>query len=68
MYQADADLLLRIDAFLGLLGFTLVITMFYLMIVNIIISLICFVTVILAAGAGIKGYRKSRNDAASSTA
>ena len=58
MIELHSDILLRIDALLGLFALTLVITCFVLMTVNFLIGLVCFLTIVLAMAGAVKGYKK----------
>lgn len=67
MRQIDPDLIARIDVFLALLGLALLIAIFYLIALNLVIGIVCFVTVMSTIGVGIKGYRESSPDTEETT-
>lgn len=59
MHQMDPDLIVRIDVFLALLALALLVAIFYLVALNLVVGIICFVVVMSTVGAGVKGYRES---------
>jgi hypothetical protein len=61
MRRMDPDLIVRIDMFLALLGLELIVAIFY-MAINIVIGILCFVTVIPTVGSDVEGYRESLVD------
>jgi general stress protein CsbA len=56
--ELDSALLLRIDVLLGLFALTLVIACFALIAVNLIVGLVCLLTVVLAMTGAVRGYQK----------
>ena len=58
MPEVDSALLLRIDAFLGLIALALVVASFALAAVNLVVGLVCLLVVVLTIVRALKGYRR----------